>query len=535
MSQAMQTPLPVGASVAPGSLRAEMEKRRSSGGNFTVREAISIVVPLCVRLAELHAQGRSLYVHPSALGLDPGGQVLVLLDRASAPPTLPRDRACLAPEERKAGPGDARASVFAVGAILYELLTNANIGPGMRRPSELLPGMPPALETILGKALVADPKHRPADLAALAQALHHVAPSASIAPPPADESHLDADADFEVDIRLSMIPPNEKPGARPDAPPLVAIPKAAPVPRITGEGPYRVMPAPANGAPKNPDDPTQRLADMKQALESDPRPRYVVIKDGMDHGPFSAVEALQQIASGQFTSDNVLRDTFTNDERFIKDWEEFAPFAEQAKLNRDIVQEKRQLDAVVVAEKQGAQYKALIGAAVIGVFAAGAAGLWFRDRASKDHEREVQENKGVSVDVDGGLAARKGTSQGGPMAGGGGAVGPGNHPVLSGGMSCEGARAKYIEDYDKSAPPDLSAGAYGNVLNKGTYLNSCGVPNSMTVNICAAVQNGRAVGVTVTTNPSNRGVASCIAGAVRGLSFPSHPRLDVTNTTFAAN
>src|SRR6202012_857201 len=94
---------------------------------------------------------------------------------------------------------------------------------------------------------------------------------------------------------------------------------------------------------------------------------------------------------------------------------------------------------------------------------------------------------------------------GGPMAGGG--VGPGGHPVLAGGMSCEGARAKYIEDYDKAAPPDLSAGAYGNVLNKGTYLNACGVPANMSVNVCAAVQNGRAVGVTVTTNPPNKGIS----------------------------
>jgi hypothetical protein len=253
----------------------------------------------------------------------------------------------------------------------------------------------------------------------------------------------------------------------------------------------------------------------------------------MDHGPFSAVEALQQIASGQFTEDNVLRDTFTNDERFIKDWEEFAPFAQQAQLNRDIKHEKKQLEAVVVAEKQSTQYKALIGAAVIGVFAAGGAGLWVRQRANKDHALEVQGDKALTVDVDGGLAARKGLAGGAVM--GGGVVGPGNHPILSGGMSCEGARAKYIEDYDKAAPPDLSAGAYGAVLNKGTYLNSCGVPSNMTVNICAAVQNGRAVGVTVTTSPPNKGISSCISGAVRGLPFPSHPRLDVTNTTFAAN
>jgi hypothetical protein len=511
-----------------------MEARRASGNSFSVRETMAIVVPLCVQLAELHAQGRSLFVHPSALAVTPDGRVTVIAERAAAPPALPRDRACLAPEERKGGAGDARASVFAVGAILYELLTNAAIGPGMRRPGELVSGLPPTLETILGKALVADPKHRPGDLAALAQALHHVAPSASIAPPPADESHLDGDADFEVDIRLSMIPPNERPvanGGQAAGGPV--IPRAAALPNISGEGPYAVINAPPRAVVPNPADPTQRLADMKAALESDPRPRYVVIKDGMDHGPFSAVEALQQIASGQFTSDNVLRDTFTNDERFIKDWEEFAPFAEQAKLNQDIVKEKKQLEAVVVAEKQGTQYKALIGVALIGIFAAGGAGLWVRDRATKDHDREVQENKGLSVDVDGGLAAKKGPGGvGGPSAGG---VGPGGHPVLSGGMSCEGARAKYIEDYDKAAPPDLSAGAYGNVLNKGTYLNSCGVPSNMSVNICAAVQNGRAVGVTVTTNPPNKGVSSCISGAIRGLSFPSHPRLDVTNTSFAAN
>jgi eukaryotic-like serine/threonine-protein kinase len=526
MSQAMLTPLPVGSSIAQGSLRAEIEARRAAGSRFSLKEAIAVVVPVCVKLAELHAQGRTLFVHPSSLGYGAGGVVTVLEARAGGPPSLPRDRACLAPEERKGAAGDARASVFAIGAILYELLTGAVVGPGMRRPSDLVPGLPPSVETILGKALVADPKHRPADLGALAQALHHIAPSASIAPPPADERRLDSGLDFEVDIRLSMIPPAEMPQSQ-------SIPRAAPLPQIHGDGPYAVIDGRQSGTPAAaPGDPTRRLADMKAALESDPRPRYVVIKEGMDHGPFSAVELLQQIASGSFTADNVLRDTFTGDERFIKDWDEFVPFAEQAKLNREIVQEKKQLEAVVVAEKKGAQYKALIGAAVLGVFAAGAAGLWLRDRASKDHDLEVQGDRATAVDVDGGIGRTKGGA-GGPVAGGG--VGAGGHPIIASGQSCEGARAKYIEDYDKSAPPDLSAGAYGAVLNKGTYLNSCGVPSNMTVNICAAVQNGHAVGVTVTTSPVNKGVSSCIAGAVRGLPFPSHPRLDVTNTTFAGN
>ncbi len=506
-----------------------MEARRSTGETFSVREAIGIVVPLCTQLAGLHAQGKTLFIHPSSLRYaTQTGVADVVEERAHAAPTLPRDRACLAPEERKGAEGDARASVFTIGAILYELLTAGSVGPGMRRPSDVAPEVPHELEVILGKALVADPKHRPADLGALAQALHHIAPQSSIAPPPADESRLDADGDFEVDIRLSMIPPSEMgPGA--------VIPRAAALPKIQsvqGDGPYAV--AIRREEPRRANDPTQRLNDLKVALESDPRPRYVVIKDGMDHGPFSAVELLQQIASSLFTEENVLRDTFSGEERFIKEWDEFAPFAEQSKLNRDIVKEKKAFDAVVGAEKRGTQYKALIGAAVIGIFAAGGAGWWMRERSNQGGQREVQNQEVTTVDV-GAASLRAGKTMGDVSPGGGGTgVRPpsGSYPQIAGGTSCEGARARYVEDYDKAAPPDLSANAFGKVLNNGAYLAACGVPSSMSISICAAVQNGRAVGVTVSTTPKDSKVSSCVAGQVRGLSFPSHPRLDVTTTSF---
>ncbi|MCC6552283.1 MAG: hypothetical protein IT372_04575 [Polyangiaceae bacterium] len=531
-AQAILTPLPVGTSITPGTLRAEMEARRAAGRRFELREAIGLTVPLCTHLAALHAQGRAYYIHPSSLAYDASGVVTVLEERAHTPPTLPRDRACLAPEERKGAEGDGRASVFAIGAILYELLTGGSVGPGMRRPSEVVPDMPPALEVIIGKALVADPRHRPADLSALAQALHNVAPGASVAPPAVDGDLVDSEG-FDVDVSMSMIPPPPQ-GAG------TAIPAAPGVPRfqaVSGDGPFTVAIPTAQPSARRADDPTQRLADMKAALESDTRPRYAVIKDGMDHGPFSSVELLQQIASGSFTGQHVLRDTFSGDERFIQDWEEFAPFAEQAKLNRDIVQEKKALEATVTAEKQGTQYKALIGIALMGVIAAAGAGWWYRARASRERELAVQgATERIAVEVDAGLAGAK---PGAPGAAGGGArPGGGSYPVLGGGMSCEAAQARYVEEYKMGGaetPPDLTAGAYGAVLNRGSYLNACGVPSNMAVNICAAVQNGRAVGVSVSTDPPNAGIASCVAGQVRGIAFPAHPRLDVTRTTFAAN
>ncbi len=525
------TPLPVGATIPSDSLRAEMEARRAAGDAFPVDEILGMVVPLCTRLVDLHARSATLYLHPSSLHYSRETGLSIAEDRAQSAPTLPRDRACLAPEQRKGDAGDAKASVFAIGAIMYEMLTASSVGPGMRRPADVVPDLPPQFELILGKALVADASHRPGDLGALAQALHQIAPSASIAPPPADPSQLD----IEVDIRLSMIPLNERPG-QPGT--EVAIPKAAKVPQIQavqGDGPFAVAIRKEDPAAQRLNNPTQRLADMKVALESDPRPRYVVVKDGMDHGPFSAVELLQQIATGSFTDAHILRDTFSQDERFIKDWEEFAPFAEQAKLNRAIVQEKKALAAVVEEEKRGTQYKALIGLAVIGVFAAGGLGWWMREKNSKERELTVQADEAVAVDVDGGLGAGKAGGPGG--VGGPRPAGGGSHPVLSGGMSCEGARARYVEEYKMgdNGPADLTAGAYGAVLNRGTYLNSCGVPSSTSVTICAAVQNGRAVGVTVTMKPPNPGLQSCVAGQIRSMSFPSHPRLDVTTTSFSGN
>ncbi len=79
---------------------------------------------------------------------------------------------------------------------------------------------------------------------------------------------------------------------------------------------------------------------------------------------------------------------------------------------------------------------------------------------------------------------------------------------------------------------DITGQQYGSILNRGSYFAHCGVPDSTGLSICAAVQNGRAVGVTVTAKPRNRGIESCVAASVRGLSFPSNPKLDVTRTNF---
>ncbi len=504
-AQHLVTPLPVGTAVAPGSLRARLEELRSRGTQLNLKQAVGIVVPLCVQLADLHRAGHKLFLHPSMLLEDQYGFFQVSPQHAQQAPLLPRDKACL-PPEAKTGAGAARASVFGVGAILYELVTGAAVGPGMRRPSEVVPALGADFEAVLAKALVSDAAHRPDDLNALAQALHQFAPAGSVVPPPpADMSHLDHDAGFEVDVSMSMLPP---------------------LPRTAG---YNVGVTQAKPVARAPDA-TSELASLKARLESDPRPRYVVVKEGMDHGPFSAVELLQQIASHTFVENDIIRDGLSKDERSIKDWDEFAPFAEHAKLNREVKAEKEAIERVVVQESRSTRGKAFFGVAIVGALVI-AAGIWFLTaRGRRSDEVAVQADSLSNVELDGDLKSSK--------KGGGGArvVGKsGGYPILGGGQSCESARNAYVEEMSMGGPKgqaDLTQGQYSSVLNRGSYFGHCGVPDSMHLRICAAVQNGRAVGVTVSATPPDRRIQSCVAAGVRGLSFPSNPKLDVATTNF---
>lgn len=529
-----------------GSLRARLNELAARGQPLNFKQAVGVVVPIAVEAAELHRGGHLLFLHPSCLVEDEYGYYHLDHGRAKFAPTEPRDVACLAPELQGSQPGNARASVYAIGAILYELVTGATVGRGMKRPSEVVGGLPQDFELVLSKALVAHPQRRPDDLNALAQALYNLAPTASIAPPPADTSHLDQDEGFEVDVSLSMLPPapQQAPaaGPRPAAgAPAQAV--AAPAQAAAAPAQARVQAVPAQQAPAghrpagavsgNMADQTQQLAQLKARLEADRTPRYVVIKDGMDHGPFAGVELLQQIANHTFEPDDVVRDSVTSTELAIEDHPDFSHFARHAKIHRDIKEEKAAIERVVVQEGRSTRSKAVFGMIIVGALLV-AGGVWFlTQRGSRSDEIAVQGETASNVDSDAGLDVKKGRKWGGKR---GGVVGSrGGYPMLGGGMSCEGARAKYVESMNIGGPrgqADITAGQYGAVLNRGSYFAGCGVPDSMKLNICAAVQNGRAVGVTVVTTPRNGRIASCVASGVRRLHFPSNPKLDVTRTVF---
>ncbi len=511
---AVAAPATSGVHVASSStFRTLLESHRASARRLTLDDAIAVLVPVCIDLKARHDRGESLYVHASAIATGPDG-LMHFHPALAVLPTKATDKAALAPELVKAGaPGNARASVFAIGAMLYEAVTGGAVGPGMRRPRDVDPSLPESLEMLLGKALVADPGHRPDDLGALASALHLLAPATSMSPPDVDVSALDRANGEPVDIRMSLLPPVDV---------QVSVPPAS--------GDLSVHQTP-DGPSRPTRDPTRHLAQLKARLEADQRPRYVVNKDRMDHGPFSAVELLQQIASNQFVGHDVLRDELTGVAQEIDQWEEFSPFAQHAGMHRNIAQEKKDVAKVERAEKKAGAAKFILGGILAVALVTGGT-LFVMKKVGERKDSSNVEDDPNAVDLSGGGSLKAGKKAGGTGKGGGGGGGAGGY---RGGGSYEAALNANNQEISMGGPkggPDLTDGQLGAPMRNASFISGCGAPESMKVTVRVAVQNGRAVGVSVYPNPPNPAVAQCVDRHVRALGWPANAKMDFFTTTY---
>ena len=179
---------------------------------MSLEEAIAVIVPVCIDLQERHARGERLYVHPSAIAPGPDG-----IARAAH-----QARARAHQRERQALPRPRAAAHARAGRRLRERLLGrrhplrdghrAPRRPGDEASARHRPGAARALEVLIGKAIIGDRAHRPADLGALASAMYHVAPQQSIHPPDVSQAGSTRARKLDVDVRFSMLPP-ERPAA----------------------------------------------------------------------------------------------------------------------------------------------------------------------------------------------------------------------------------------------------------------------------------------------------------------------------------
>ncbi len=171
----------------------------NEAGKLPVGRAVTLTLAICDALDTMHKHG---VVHrdlkPENVMVDAQDRIKIIdfgiamkedarrITHASVTPALGTPD-YISPEQVKGQRGDQRSDVYALGAMLYEMLTGQPpftgpnplavmnerllIDPAPAR--ELNPEIPPAVEEILFRALERDPRHRYATAVEMAWELEH--------------------------------------------------------------------------------------------------------------------------------------------------------------------------------------------------------------------------------------------------------------------------------------------------------------------------------------------------------------------------
>jgi hypothetical protein len=426
------------------------------------------------------------------------------------------------------GPADARSDIFGLGAILYTMLTGKSPADGFTPPSQAHPDATEAIDRLLLSCLASDPGARFASPAQVREAL---APLVEGAPNVSPEVDFGIDVDFGVDDDALTIAQPSKPRMAPPSPdqpkvgarvsiheefrPSLADPMAAPA-------------APRMSAPAAEVD----LKDLLAKITENDAPRWMVVKDKLDHGPFSGRELVQMILKGEVLDNHGLLNMDTGARKPVKGFPEFTEFLEQYKVTKRQSDEKVALARSEKVETASNAVKFLIGGGILAVLLlVGGIYLFTRQAADDDTLEDVElanlyESGDIEIEGSAGILPMPtgvgGMGMGGRM--GGGAAG--------GSFTYEDAMNEAVNLGDATmggSERQLTSADVAGVMNRninrlfscvGQELRGGGSLGNVQIDL-AILGNGSVQGASV--RQGSPGFKQCIASRVRGIRFPTFP------------
>jgi eukaryotic-like serine/threonine-protein kinase len=533
--------------VAGQSAAALISERKAQARSLSIRGVYNLIAHVCKALAAMQELGCHGALRPSIVWVSKAGRVKVgdlgvgsTLAKARRIDLLPpQEQAFLAPEIKAGQEPDARADVFGIGALLYALLTARSPMDAFVIPSQARPDASPGLDALMMRCLASDRNQRFASADEVVRAL---LPLVAAAPEPT-ESDFEVELEIDVDIAASLAPPRPARELATSLGPVaiatsigpVAIGESvAPPPMAAEPGKPPAPPAPlralaAAQLPSN-QNTSDALGDSTARLTKNDAPRWIAVKDGMDHGPFTARELIKLIVDGEVLEQHTLLNMTRNERKPLSEYSDFAPFVHQYKLRRDEKEHAEALQRSSQVEKRSTAAKFLILVVSIGAVVLAGTGYLISRQAAGDKQKTdtdlaaLYESGQVKISGTAGILQFK-RSGGARRAGGSPGSSPGGFTSYEDAMNQEMALDMSKAGGERQLASSDVAGVMNRELNRmfgcvGEELRRGGKLGHVTIDL-AILGSGRVSGASV--NSGSASFQKCLANKLRDVHFPTFP------------